>query len=495
MPKYKKEDYKYKTEPFDHQDIVFKLSRDREDFALLMEMGTGKTKVIIDTAAWLYARGKIEAVMVIAPNGVHSNWEGEIDIHLPDWVKRTVRIYSSRGNTKKYKKYMSALGTGDDLKIMLMNVEAMATKKGQAYASKFTRIYSCLTVVDESTRIKNPKAIRTKACIKAGRASSYKRILTGTPVTQSPLDLYSQFDFLGDDILGFSSYFAFKARYAITMRRTNKRGGKTWFYDEIIDFCNLDELTEKIDPYSYRVTKKECLDLPNKQYSQVRVTMSKDQKKIYEDMKASFRAELDEGVTITAPLALTRLLRLQQILGGFVNDEFSETHVIPGKNPKLDALMYDLEDVPDDVSVGIWARFRAEIECITDKLKEVYGKGSAASYYGGVKTEDRMKIIERFQAGDLRFFVGSPAAGAHGITLTKGSLVYYFSNDFSLENRIQSEDRFHRIGQVNKVNYKDIVVPGTIDIHVLSAHKKKQGFADTVTGDLSTYKEIINDLS
>jgi SNF2 family DNA or RNA helicase len=492
ISKYKKTDYIYKTDPYAHQEEVFILSRDKRHFALLLDMGTGKTKIAIDSCAWLYAKGKIDAVLVIAPNGVHSNWEGELKIHMPDWCNYIARIYNAKGNTKKYKDYMSALGKGaEGLKFLLMNVEAMATKTGQAYAEKLTRIYRTFTIVDESSKIKNPKAKRTKACIKVGRKSSYTRILTGTVVTQSPLDTYSQFDFLSPEILGFGSYFTFKARYAIIVKRQSSRGGKTWFYDDVIDYTNMDELTNKIKPHSYRIEKKDCLDLPDKVYTELRTYMEPDQKKVYMELKDKLIAELDDGEVITAPMALTKLLRLQQVTGGFVNDTFGGTHSVCKKNPKLETLMYDLDDVPPTTSVVIWARFRAEIQMIGETLKEVYGPNSYGLYYGGTSVEDRRQLIKDFQDKKVRFFVGNPQAGGMGITLTAASLVYYYSNDFSLENRMQSEDRCHRIGQVNKVLYKDIVIPGTVDLAVLKAHKDKKGLADLVQGGLRGYRALL----
>jgi SNF2 family DNA or RNA helicase len=219
--------------------------------------------------------------------------------------------------------------------------------------------------------------------------------------------------------------------------------------------------------------------------------MSPEQRKLYREMKDKYLAELEDGTVVTAPMALTRMLRLQQILGGFINDEFGDTHVVDGPNSKLDALMYDLDDVPETASVIIWARFRREIETIYDAVTKHFGGGSAGKYYGGVPNDVRRQLIKDFQDKKVRFFIGTPQAGAHGITLTAAQIVYYFSNDFSLENRIQSEDRAHRIGQVNKVTYKDIVVPGTVDMHVLKALKNKQSLSDLVQGGLKTYKNIL----
>jgi SNF2 family DNA or RNA helicase len=273
---------------------------------------------------------------------------------------------------------------------------------------------------------------------------------------------------------------------------------KYWHYEEIVEFRHLDELTAKIDPVSFRVTKEECLDLPEKIYQEVEIPLSVDQDRIYKELQNDLKLELESGELITAPMALTRMIKLQQILGGFINDEFGETHSIPGDNSKLDALVYDLEDVSENTSVIIWARFRKEVESIHAKLSDVYGAGSCGTYYGGTSQSDRSRLIEDFQAGQTRFFVGNAQSAGLGLTLTKASLVYYFSNDFSLENRLQSEDRCHRIGQKNNVVYKDLISVKrtggrTIDRHVLTTLKNKSDVASIVTDNLESYKELLDE--
>jgi SNF2 family DNA or RNA helicase len=493
-------DYKYKREPYDHQRFIFEHSRDYPAFALLMEMGTGKTKVVIDTMAWLYAAGEIEAVLIVAPNGVHANWiDREIPRDLPDHVEVTARVYNSRGNTKKYIQGMADLGRGHSLKVLAMNVEALATKKGQAYARKLCTLYRTLAIVDESTRIKNYKAKRSAFAHKLGQWAAYTRILTGTPVTQNPLDVWSQFEFLDPEILRHGSYFTFKNRHAKVIKREArktyvKKGikvTKRWKFEDIVGFKNIPELVERIDPYSFRVTKEECLDLPPKIFEEISVPLSPQQKAAYKEMKEQLLLELESGEVITAPMALIKLIKLQQICGGFIKDEAGNTHTIPGPNSKLDALLYSLEDVPEDISVIIWSRFIAEIDAIHDNLSDAFGRGCCGRYYGSTTANERSRLIDSFQCGDTRFFIGNTASAGLGLTLTKASLVYYFSNDFSLENRLQSEDRAHRIGQHNPVVYKDLVCPNTIDRHVLRTLKDKTDLAELVTGGLQTYRSIL----
>lgn len=492
-------DYKFKTKPYHHQLKAFHISRDREAFALLMEQGTGKTKVVLDTACFLFNRGDINALLVIAPNGVHRDWvEIEIPIHLPDYCPYISNVFDAKKiNTKIWKKEHGAFYKASEtrtLKVFTINIEAIATVRGMQFVKNFVTFFKVMAVVDESTRIKNPKAKRSKVAHAVTKYAPVRRILTGTPITQNPLDVFSQFKFLSPDILPVSNYFLFKHRYAITIKRQITRGNKTWSYEDITDWQNLGELKQLLADHSYRVLKKDCLDLPEKIYQPLRVDLkkSKAQFEAYQSMKKNMIVELtdeeDTSTYVTATMAMTKLTKLQQILGGFVIDE-GQAHFLDD-NVKLKALMYDLEDVPLDTKVIIWARFRAEIQTIYTNLMESKtfnpeGLQIAAKYYGGVPSEERTQIVKTFQspASPLRFFIGNPAAAGLGITLTEASLVYYFSNDFSLENRLQSEDRCHRIGQHNPVIYKDIICPGTIDKLLIDTIANKKDMADLLTGD------------
>lgn len=486
-------DYKYKTDPYAHQVKAFEMSRDRRSFALLMDMGTGKTKVTIDTACWLYARGEIRGVLIIAPNGVHSMWEEQIQDHLPDYCPRSVVVYDADDHSNAYKQHVrQALGQGDDLKFLAINVEALSSPKGVAWATKFCNAFKTLMVVDESTRIKNPKAKRSKTCLFLGPRAAYRRILSGTPVTQSPLDLYSQFEFLDHDILGFGSYFTFKHRYAITMKKEASANGKRWKYEKLIGFRNLEELTEKIKPHSFRVTKAECLDLPEKIYQVIRIPLKPEQRTAYDQMKSDYVMELEGGLNVTATMAMTRLTKLQQIIGGFVNDDLGNCHRLVDRTAKLDFILDDIQEGPTDTKYIIWCRFRAEILDVSRALKDIFGPDAVGTYFGDTDVAERGRIIRDFQDGKCRFFVGNTATAGHGLTLTAASVVYYYSNDFSFENRTQSEDRPHRIGQKKNVVYKDLVSVNTIDNHVLQILKTKRSISDLITTNLEAYRKILS---
>ena len=460
------DDYDFKTKPFDHQRKAFYMSRDKKAFALLMEQGTGKTKVIIDNAAYLYAKGEITSIVVIAPNGVHRNWLKEIDIHMPDWCIRNSFYYSSGMNKKRIEEYDAVLGSSECLKIFTFNVEAFTSPKAIYYMQKILVSNKVMLVVDESSRIKRPGAKRTKIITKFGKQADFKRIMTGTPVTKGPEDVFSQLKFLDPQILGYDSFYSFRARYCVMGGFENK---------QIISYQNIDELTRNIEGHSFRVLKKDCLDLPAKIYQRHYVEMTAKQSKLYQTMKKSFVAEL-EGNMIEAPEAITRLLRLQQILCGWFPSEGSVTQ-IDDKNPRIEALKEILSDI--DSKVIIWARFKADLRAIERALGDL-----AVSYHGDVTSDAREVAVDRFQNDPtIRYFIGQPQSGGIGLTLTAADYAIYYSNSFDLEQRMQSEDRCHRIGTKNNVTYIDIETRKSVDSKIIKALREKKNLADVITKD------------
>ena len=274
--------YKYKTEPYKHQEDALNTCWDKTEYALFMEMGCGKSKVLLDNIAILYAKGEINATLIVAPKGVYDNWiEGEIPIHLPDYVERRIYRWSPAETQKNKKQREEILRFSHDLDFVVMNVEALSTKKGTDFAVKFLLNKRALFAVDESTSIKSPSAARTKNTLRIAKYATHKRILTGSPVTRSPLDLYTQCEFLDPALLGYSSYYSFRARYAEMVDRS--AGGRT--FKQVIGYKNLEELNELLQPFSYRVLKKDCLDLPDKVYITRKIEMTPEQKKAYYEIK------------------------------------------------------------------------------------------------------------------------------------------------------------------------------------------------------------------
>ena len=468
--------YKFKTQPYEHQLKALTMSWDKEYFAYFMEMGTGKSKVLIDNIAMLYDKGKINGALIVAPKGVVGTWYlNQIPDHLPDHIEHKNVLWKPNITRKQNLRLKSLFETGTDLHILIMNVEAFSTTKGCEFAKKFLDSHRTLMAVDESTTIKNPDAKRTKNICNLSILSKYRRILTGSPVTKSPLDLYKQCDFLKEELLGHGSYYTFRTRYAIM--KTANFGGKS--IQIVVGYKNLNELSEKLRPFSYRVLKDDCLDLPDKIYMKRSVQLSLEQKKVYEQMKQMALAEMNGKMMSTATV-LTQLMRLHQITcGHFTADDGSIQKI---KSNRLDELMDVLEEI--EGKVVIWAHYQNDVETIVEHLKKKYGDNSIVDYYGRTRPENRQSNIDKFQKDEgCRFFIGTPATGGYGITLTQASNVIYYSNGYDLEKRMQSEDRAHRIGQKKSVTYVDMIADDTVDEKIVKSLRKKVNIATQIMGE------------
>ncbi len=420
--------YKFKTKPYAHQLTALENSWHKEEFAYFMEMGTGKTKVLIDNLAMLYDKGKVDGALIIAPKGVVGTWYNqELPNHLADHIENVTVLWQANINKKQQEKLDQLFKTGHELHILVMNVEALSTDKGKLFAAKFLRSHKSMLAIDESTTIKNPKAKRTKNILSLGDICKYRRIMTGSPVTRNPLDLYSQCEFLNPRLLQFTSYYAFRNRYA-EMKTIHVHGRSV---NVVHKFQNLKELSETLKPFSYRVLKQDCLDLPEKVYIKREISLSPEQKKLYEQMKKQAIAVLN-GKQVTSVTVLTQLMRLQQITcGHFTADDGS---IQPIKNNRLAELLDVLEEV--EGKVIIWGHYQEDVKNIVNILTEKYGPGSVVSYYGLTPQEERQKNIKRFQANNgVRFLVGTPQTGGYGITLTEANTVIYYSNGYDLEKR------------------------------------------------------------
>ena len=478
------ENYAFKLKPFKHQMDALEKSLNKYDYALFCEMGTGKSKILIDTIGFLYTKKQLNGALIIAPKGVYKNWERlEITKHMPDSILENTDIVGwSPSMTKKARGPLDeALKPSERLRLVVMNIEALSTDKGAEYAKKFVKSCKCLVAVDESTTIKNVKAKRTKNIIRIGEHAAFRRIMTGSPITQSPMDLYSQCTFLGARHLGHQSFFSFQNRYARIVRRN--LGSHS--FNQVVGYQNLDELSSKLDAFSYRILKKDCLDLPEKVYVKRSVEMNEWQSRAYNQMKDNAVALLEQGEMVTAQNVLTQILRLQQICSGFIKtDEGTITNFPTNKLDELTALLEETSG-----KVIIWAVFVQDLNNISQLLSKVYGPESVAVYAGSTGAEDRQKIVTDFQdpASPLRFFVGQSRTGGYGLTLTEASTVVYYTNSFDLEVRIQSEDRAHRIGQKNNVTYIDLVTEGTVEEKILKALRNKINIASEVLSE--GYKE------
>jgi SNF2 family DNA or RNA helicase len=396
-----------------HQENCIKASINKRAFAFLIDMGGGKTKTTIDTVGILYTANKIDKWLCIAPNGIYKNWPNlEIPKDLPDYIPYRMQVWKEKD---------PRINAGNRLRILdilVINIEALSTKKGQDYVKKFVNERTIVTV-DESTTIKNPKAKRTQTILEIGKQAGYRRILSGYPTPQNQLDLFSQFNFLDSNILGIRSFYAFKNEYA-QLKRVDLGPGRPKF-DKVVGPKNIEQLKEKISPYSFRIRKDECLDLPPKVYQIREVEMGEDQEAAYKDMARAALVELDSGGLVTADLVLTQLTRLHQITCGFMKDVEGNIHRFK-KNPKIEALKQVLEETSDKVIV--WASYVDNIKEIYDELSntDTAWGGSVVTYYGGTSQRDRERAIESFQQG-----------------IVESSLVTHLLQDLELHSQLHQQ--------------------------------------------------------
>ncbi len=468
--------YKFKTKPYAHQLTALEKSWNRENYAYFMEMGTGKTKVLIDNLAMLYDKGKVNGALIIAPKGVVGTWYNqEIPTHLPNHIENVTTLWQANITKKQKENLDKLLKPGEELHILVMNVEAFSTTKGVEFATRFLNSHRPLIAIDESTTIKNPKAKRTKNIIHLADLAKYRRVMTGSPVTKNPLDLFTQCYFLDPYLLGHESYYSFRMRYAI-MKTANISGRQIQL---VSGFKNLGELSDKLKPFSYRVLKEDCLDLPDKIYMKRNINLTPDQLKLYNQMKKEALATLNGKVTSTVN-ALTQLMRLQQITCGHFTADDGSTQ--PIKNNRITELMDVLEET--EGKAIIWAHYQYDITNIIKEVTKVHGPGSIVDYYGLTPQDERQSNIKKFQSDPkCRFIVGTPATGGYGITLTAANTVIYYSNGYDLEKRLQSEDRAHRIGQQKSVTYVDLICDDTVDEKIVKSLRKKINIASEVLGE------------
>jgi SNF2 family DNA or RNA helicase len=469
--------YKFKTQPYKHQLDALQESWDKENFAYFMEMGTGKSKVLLDNAAMLYDKGKINGLLIIAPKGVYKNWyDSEIPTHLPNHIFKKLVLWKTSDKSQKQKTILNSLfKTGSEFHILLMNVEAFSSNDGPAFAYKFLSAHNAMIAIDESTTIKTPTTKRTKSILALREMAKYRRILTGSPVTKSPLDLFSQCEFLDPWLLGHTSYWTFKARYAVT-RKIQVQGRQI---EIIVGYRNLGELSEKIQPFSKRILKDDCLDLPPKTFLKHVVELTKEQKKVYKQMKEEAIAYLD-GKILSSATVMTQLMRLHQITCGHFTSDDGVIKNLPCN--RLTELMDILENVHN--KAVIWSHYTHDVKRIIEEIKRVYGEDSVVDYFGETDQDQRSINIKKFQTDDkCRFFVGTTHTGGYGITLTAASTMIYFSNGYDLEKRQQSEARIDRIGQEKPMTYIDIICEDTVDDRIVKALRSKINIANEIMGE------------
>lgn len=473
----------YKTQPYAKQLEAWKKAQGRYNFAYFMEMGTGKSKVLIDDIVDLKLHNLINAVIIVAPKGCYTNWTlNEIPKHLPNEIAAHTLIWKApssqgKGDKKECEEFLVQKDLGFSLKFLLVNIEALSNSTSLAYISMFMKSHNCLMAIDESTTIRNVSSERFKNARVLGKSAKYRRILTGTPIANRPLDIFAQCAFLDPKLLDFPNFHAFKHYYAdIRMIPLGTRRS----YPKIMGYRRLEDLTQRLDKFSFRVLKKDCLDLPEKVYVTRYVETTPEQKKMYNQMAKLMVAEHSNGDFSTAQIVLTKVMRLQSILCGHLRMDGGEMKHIASN--RVDSLLELLEETTGKVI--IWCLYKEDIALICrelDREEEGY-----VEYHGSIGDSDRVEALHRFKTDpSCRLFIGTQATGGMGLTLTEATTVIYFSQGYDLEKRLQSEDRAHRIGQKETVTYVDMVVKGSMDEKIVESLKSKQNLADFILNGLS----------
>ena len=463
--------YDFKNLPKDWQWTALKKFFPMNECGILFEQGLGKTFTAINLSTAWRATDQIDSVVVICPSSVKLVWEEELEKHCPMPIDTHVL------RAGKYRKADEFIQNKTEFQWLVVSVESLSQGKASDFVERFMIGRKCGIIVDESSRIKTPNKIRTDKCINMAKKYSYKRmILSGTSLTQGIEDWYTQFKFLNEDILGFDSFYTFRARFCVT---TNIMVTETRSIIKIVGYKNEDELIKLVAPYVLRVEKKDVLDLPSKEFSNRIVTMNPVQKKMYQEMKhemyLSAKGEQDYEVTTV----LEQMMRLQQITGGFYPHDDGDKIVprpIKGKNPKVEELIPMLDGSSEKVI--IWCQFRPEIGLISERLTK---KGIGFVEFHGGKNDDEKKFaVDQIRNNpDCKVFLATRAA-AYGLTMTEVTLGIYYSQGHSLDQYSQSQDRNHRMGQNEKCTYVHLVCENTVDLKIIKSLEAKQSLADMV---------------
>lgn len=460
-----------KIRDFKHQDEALAKSAGHDFFAYWMDPGTGKTRVTLLDGWRAFQGGRIDAMLVMAPNNVKDQWvkwdhmkeyeedEDQVTIHLRQHLPHIIKGLWVGGATGKDKKSWADFEErmdhrGHKLIILSVNWESLLTEQFFEFLKAFCQQFRVMAVGDETTRIGKPGSKRTKRAWKIADLCPMRRALSGTPVIKSPLKAYSQARFLSPKALPFKSYFGYRNTFCIM-------GG--FQGRQVLSYKNLDYLTSLMDPWSYRCRKDECLDLPPQIFIKRRVYMEPEQAKAYKTMREEFFAEVN-GEEVTSTIVLAQMTRLQQIAGGYLNKDGKIIEIVPpARNPKLLMALSLIEDA--EKQVVVWFRFVPELLGMSTLLapKDYF------QFYGGISKKDRPGIKAAFKHGDRKVLLGTESTGGIGINEFVGaSRVIHVSSDFDTEKRVQADDRTHRIGSEihDKIEYFDIMVPNTVDTRI-----------------------------
>lgn len=445
----------------------------------------GKTKPLIDSVSYLYMEGYATCLLVVAPNGVHRNWiTDEIPTHMPDDVrKRMLHVVwkATQYKTQKFQRRLKDILNHDGLAVVVVAYESTITENFKNFARKLFASHKVFMVLDESHRIKSSGSAVKNTLVSMGDHAHYRRIASGTPL-ERPLDVYTQIRFLNPlfwESKGYETFEDFKARFAIIGQRAIGNPARGQMIERIDGYKNLAELTKYVHELGWRLTKEAAgLNLPPKVYSKRYCELSKEQARVYNELKTEFVSKLESGNILQPGNIMTRMLRLQQVICNFVACEAEQPveRVDLKNNPRMDLAVDEILDGLPHQAI-VFSRFTADIDELCFRLGP-----RCVRYDGKVKEADRAAAKLKFQKGDAQFFIASKAA-ATGLTLVGAKTVMYYSNSFELITRLQSEDRAHRIGQTESVNYIDLICADTIDEYIVQSLRKKFDLFNEITQD------------
>jgi SNF2 family DNA or RNA helicase len=454
-------------------------------FAYLMDYGTGKTQVMFDEWGEMAVNGGPQDFLGISGAGSYRNFfEDKSDLQIAEYkymdpalVSRMVVLGWSAGGGKKMRERTERfLRIKDRPRMLFVNVEALSNvARVRELVTKFVSQRLTYGMIDESTSIKSRHSKRTKFLVNLGEDMAVRRIATGLLTPQGPPDAYSQFRFLDYRIIGCRSWQSFVGRYCVT-RRMEVDGRR---FDVIVDYRELDDLRDRMAPYSFRVLKSECLDLEPKKYVLWETEHTPEQRRLYRELKENATTQLPSGQFVSTEQVMTLVMRLHQINCGHVVDEKGVEHDVPSN--RIGDLV-ELLGLHSGKAV-IWTPFRRPIPKIKDGLEKAFGAGCTAEFHGGNK-DLRSEEERRFLSDvNCRFMISTQSAGGKGNTWTVADLEVYYANDNDLEKRSNSEDRLHRKGQRNRVTIVDMVTPDTVDMKIVRRLRKKITMATTLTGE------------
>lgn len=499
--------YAYGTEPRPYQHTVFEQTRDEPAFAWFLQQRLGKSKIGVDNACYLWGQNRVDALLVVAPSGVHRGWTcgdaeqgehsgGHFGQHVPAHVRSRTAYWNSKARKHERDALDALMEPADQptLRVLSVNVEAIGqSRRAHDFVTRFVHAFRTMLIVDESTTIKNKNA-RTERVLKLAEQCPYVRLLSGEPAPEGPMDLYYQLKALDPMPLGFSSFYAFRNRYAVLRTRqvphpNPKKAGTMMKFKEIVNYKNEDELRHKLDRVSVSLRREDChADLPDASYDNRYVTPTDEQRRLYNEIIDDGLYRLndsgDELDGVELQHVLTRLIRAQQVLGGFLPDEGGQTQAVPGGNPKLDALLAEVEQLGGKSVV--WSVYRAEQEAIAAALRDRLGGDAVVEYHGGIDADQRDRAKAAFQHGDdVRVFVGSPKAGRYSLELSAANDVLWYSWSHPLEPYVQANDRVVHVSKTDPIYYLHLVVPDSGEAKMLAALRAKQSLA----GRLRTFAD------